>query len=208
MKRTIIAAAVASLVTIGVALTAIAQSNALAGLLNPLIVKISQDVPVELTVATAQDDGSVITSTVPLTVGVDIAITIQGSQVVSLTAGTGEAAVAVQALPLGEELVDDSGIPYTLESMDGFVLSQSGGRTGTSDGFFWLLGELRNDGNHEGNVKITVTLYDASGKLLNVGSGFTEIFPLSPGRSSAFELRPGNTDFTDVARYRIQITPY
>ena len=207
MKRTIIAAAVASLVIIGVALTAIAQSDTLAGLLNPLVVKIQQTVPIELTVATAQEDGSVITSTVPLTVGVDLAITIQGSQVVSLTADAGEPTVVVQALPVGEELVDDSGIPYTLESMDGFVLSQLGSRAWNTDKF-GLIGELRNDGNHKGNVRINLTLYDAVGKILDVGSGFTAVYPLAPGRSSAFELFPGSTDFADVARYRIQITSY
>ena len=160
MKRTVIAVGAAFFLVLSVALTALAQSDALAWLLNPLAVKIQQAVPVELTVAAAQDDGSVITSTVPLTVGVDLVIIIQGSQVVSLTADTSETIVAVQALPVGEEMVDASGIPYTLESMDGFVLSAVSGETPKSEKFR-LSGELLNEGDSEGHVQIAVTLYDA-----------------------------------------------
>jgi hypothetical protein len=207
MKRTVIAVGTAFFLVLGVALTALAQSGALAGLLNPLVVKIQQAVPVELTVTAAQDDGSVITSTVPLTVGVDLVIIIQGSQVVSLTADTSETIVAVQALPVGEEMVDASGIPYTLESMDGFVLSAVSGETPKSEKFR-LSGELLNEGDSEGHVQIAVTLYDAQGNILDARSTTPALYPLPPGRSSAFIMNPGSVDFADVAVYRIQIAPY
>ncbi len=204
MKRTIIAAAVASLLTLGVALAAFAQSGALAGLLNPLVVKIQQAVPVELTVATAQEDGSVITSTVPITVGVDLAITIQGSQVVSLTAGAGEPTVAVQALPGGDELVDDSGVPYTLEIVDGLELLDL--QTSTDfGGTFAMIGEIRNAGAGDSHyVDIVITLYDDAGKMLAVTSGGLRGGALDTGKSSPFSGLI-STPSEEVASYRLQI---
>jgi len=211
MKRTIIAAAVASLVTIAVAFAALAQSNALAGLLNPLIVKISQDVPVELTVATAQDDGSVITSTVPLTVGVDLAITIRGAHVVGVTAadtavpqvGVAAHAASMPAIEPAADLVDNSGIPYTLEIADGFELVDLQTSTDVF-GNLSMIGELRNMGSKDVYPRITVTLYNAAGKMLSVNTGAVTGGELGAGASGPF-ITLISTASDDVASYRLQI---
>lgn len=78
---------------------AIAQSGALPGLTQPVLVTVSQSIPADITLAIPQEDGAVLTVTAPITVGVNLQITIDGVHVVAVEAGDTEPpAVAVEAL--------------------------------------------------------------------------------------------------------------
>lgn len=205
MKRSI-ALAFAGLLVLAAAAGAAAQTGALAGLLGPVLVTVDQAVPVSLTVATELDDGAVITSTVPLTVGVKLEISIAGDQVVALAAGASEAAVAVAALPTGETLSDNNDIPYTAEVPGQFALTQV--RSGEDYGDdFAVIGEITNNDDDEYTyLQINITLYDAGGSVLDTANGYPELTPFEPGRTSAFEIST-SIPFDDVARYRIQVQP-
>lgn len=79
---------------------AVGQAGVLAGLVQPFVVNIEQQVPVEVTLALPMDDGTVITATAPITVGVSLQVKIDGAQVVAVTSGEAEpAAATVEAAP-------------------------------------------------------------------------------------------------------------
>ena len=206
MKRTIIAAAVASLVIIGVALTAIAQSDTLAGLLNPLVVKIQQTVPIELTVATAQEDGSVITSTVPLTVGVDLGITIQGARLMSVVAAEAPDNVTVAVQPVGpdSDLVDDFGIPYTLEGAEGVKVLSLRSTQPSYNSSLHILGEVQNENDEDQRIEIRITVYATDGRVLEATSTYPQTTPLPAADKSAFQLMT-TTDVEAIEEYRLQV---
>lgn len=65
---------------------AIAQSGALPGLTQPVLVTVSQSIPADITLAIPQEDGAVLTVTAPITVGVNLQITIDGAHVVAVEA--------------------------------------------------------------------------------------------------------------------------
>ncbi len=98
MKRYTPAVAVALLLLL--AGIAIAQTGAVPGLTQPVLVTVSQVIPADITLAIPQDDGAVLTVTAPITVGVNLQITIDGAHVVDVEVGETEPpAVAVEELP-------------------------------------------------------------------------------------------------------------
>ena len=62
--------------------TALGQGGQLAGLVQPQVVSIEQLVPVDVTLAVPLDDGSVVTATAPITVGISLQVKIDGAGVV------------------------------------------------------------------------------------------------------------------------------
>ena len=100
------AAIVATVLTVFLASLAVAQSGALVGLAQPVIVTVDQLVPVDVTLAIPQDDGSVITTTAPLTVGVSLQIKIDGNHVIAVEP-TAEAEPAEVGVATEEPVVED-----------------------------------------------------------------------------------------------------
>jgi len=205
MKRIAFLLTVLALLVTATAAVALAQTNLVASMLNPLIVTIEEEVPVEVTVATALGDGVVVTSTVPITVGVSLAVTIAGDGVVTMEAGEAVGAgVEVEAIPAGEEMIDNSGLSYTLEIADHLELVQL---TTTEDSLddLDIIGEIRNlDDDPVERIRITITLYDHDGNMLDVHNGSMANSEIAPGMSGPFTTYI-STDFDDVGSYRIQI---
>lgn len=212
------AAVVATVLTVFLAGIAVAQSGALAGLAQPVVVSIEQLVPVDVTLALPQDDGSVITTTAPLTVGVSLQIKIDGNQVVAVApaaeAEPAEVAVATATpAPADEETsdepaadgetVDTAGRPYTVQAPDGLVLTQVTSKD--SFGSITILGQLENESDTTYKfILISAPLYDAEGSLLDVGGGFATAQELEPGDKTAFTVvASAATD--DVASYDLQV---
>lgn len=119
-KYLALAAVVAAALTVFLAGIAVAQSGALAGLAQPVIVTVEQLVPVDVTLALPQDDGSVITTTAPLTVGVSLQIKIDGNQVVAV-APAAEAEPAEVAVATEEPAVEDAETIWDLPHVRGGV---------------------------------------------------------------------------------------
>jgi hypothetical protein len=206
VKRTLIASAIAALITVGVALTAFAQNGSLASLLNPLVVTIQQSVPVDLTLSTASSDGSAITSTVPVTIGVDLAVTIQGARLMSVVAAEAPANVTVAVKPVGPDgnLVDDFGIPYTLEGAEGVKVLSLRSTQPSYNSSLHILGEVQNETDEDQRVEIRITVYATDGRVLQATSTYPQTTPLPASDKSAFQLMT-TTDVEAIAEYRLQI---
>lgn len=97
---------------------AVAQSGALAGLAQPVIVTVDQLVPVEVTLAIPQDDGSVLDVTAPLTVGVSLQIKIDGNHVIAVEPAA-EAEPAEVAVATATPAVEDAETIWDLPHMRG-----------------------------------------------------------------------------------------
>lgn len=96
MRKWIVVVGAIGLIVLAVGV-AVAQDGVLAGLMQPTVVTIEQAVPVNITLALPQEDGSVITTTAPLTVGISLQVKIDGQNVVAVTT-TGEASDASAAV--------------------------------------------------------------------------------------------------------------
>lgn len=208
----------AAIVVLAFVLTAgaLAQDGLLAGLVQPQVVNIEQQVPVVVTLRLPMEDGTVVTTTAPITVGVALQVKIDGVGVTSVVAGDAAPAVASAhdtteddgqstestESPSGQ-LVDLAGIPYTVDAADDIAILQV--RSKESLGMTSLVGELQNNGRQTAKfVGLTVKFYDADGNLLDVGSGAATTQEIEPGGTSAFRVissvEPG-----DVASYAIEI---
>lgn len=98
MKRYTPAVAVALLLLL--AGIAIAQTGAVPGLVQPVLVTVNQVIPADITLAIPQDDGAVLTVTAPITVGVNLQITLDGAHVVAVEALEAEPpTITAEALP-------------------------------------------------------------------------------------------------------------
>lgn len=204
----VVAAVVLALVLVA---TALGQSGQLAGLVQPQVVSIEQLVPVDVTLAVPLDDGSVVTATAPITVGISLQVKIDGAGVVSVAAGEAEPeTVTTQAPPaadsgVGADFVDGSGVPYSVET-DLPVSVTSVTSDAMLETMGSIVGELRNDGDKElGTLQLSVRLYDADGKVLGLGTGYTTKDAIRPGGSSAFSVM-AMVNLNDVASYAIEVS--
>lgn len=129
MKRTALATIVtAAITTLFLVSFAAAQSGAFAGLAQPILVAIDQTVPADVTLAIPQDDGTVLTTTVPITVGVNLQIAINGANVVSVepAASAEDPVVAVEQMPPSREpgaIVSQSALSQTVDGVTVEMLS-------------------------------------------------------------------------------------
>lgn len=208
----------AAIVVLALALSAgaLAQDGLLTGLIQPQVVNIEQQVPVTVTLLLPMEDGTVVTTTAPITVGIALQVKIDGTGVTSVVAGEAAPAVvsahettegdgqssAVTESPSGQ-LVDLEGIPYTVEAAKDIAILQI--RSKESLGMTSLVGELQNNGRQTAKyVALTVKFYDADGNLLDVGSGAATSPEIEPGGTSAFRVI-SSVEPTDVASYAIEI---
>lgn len=129
MKRTALVTAVTFLATtllvVGIAA---AQNGAFAGLAQPIVVAINQTVPADVTLAISQDDGTILTTTVPITVGVNLQIAIDGANVVSVepAASAEDPVIAVEQVMSSDEpgtIVSQSALSQTVDGVTVEMLS-------------------------------------------------------------------------------------
>lgn len=190
---------------------AVGQSGVLAGLVQPFVVNIEQQVPVEVTFALPMDDGTVITATAPITVGVSLQVKIDGAQVVAVTSAEAEpAATTVEAAPAAEESanegVDAEGRTYTLEPDEGIEIAGVNSSVNPLGGIE-VVGEITNVTEESmGRVEINGTFYDIDGNVVIVETTYTALETLQPGQSSPFKIFSMG-DAAEVVSYKLQAQP-
>jgi len=217
-KRTI-ALVVTAVLALGAAATAWAQEAGLAGLVQGQTITVEQAVPVAVTLALPLEDGTVVTATAPLTIGLSLQVTIEGLNVVSVTAAGPASAAAVAtsvedaAAPAAAEgdaaaageLVDLAGMPYAVETDKPVSITQVRAKESMGGSMTQLVGELRNDGDEALEyVLLTVKFYDADGALLDIGAGAATQQTLGPGESSGFQAM-ASVPFAELGSYTIEV---
>lgn len=113
MKRMISVVAGSALVIVA-GLAAVAQSDLIAGLTGPVIINLQQSVPITVDLALPQADGSVITATAPLTVGIGLQITIDGQHIASVAIAEPAAPVVAVAAPTPTPAAETPLSAYTI----------------------------------------------------------------------------------------------
>lgn len=183
---------------------ALAQEGAL-GRLQPLLIDIQQQVPVEVTFVLDTTEPQTVTVPMALDLNLQIGLSSTMTPVVSVAA-TGPALVSVsQLLAEGQPLTDNEDIPYQIEGAEGIEIIQWRVAEDYAANF-GALGELRNldEKRDLGAVELIVSLYDSQGNLLGVNSGYMQLDTVEPGGTSPFRLLT-TTPLEDVARYLVQV---
>ncbi len=210
MSRVLSGIGLAFALVVLLVVTAAAQSGALAGLVQPLVVNVEQAVPVDITLAIPLESGEIVTVTTPITVGVALQVKIDGAQVVAVTTlgDAAEPAVTV-AEPVADDsaatddMTDNAGLAYTAQMEDGMSIVQIGSKALFDN--FQIFGQLRNDSDQTYKyISIGVSLYDADGKLIDTTAGLPRSSTLAPGDTTIFEA-PSMVDAANVASYELQI---
>jgi hypothetical protein len=218
MKRILAAAVAAGCLAVAAALTVTANSTILAPLFQPTVIDVVQDVPLDVVFALPQEDGTVMTVTAPITVGLTVQVTVQGPEVIDVSAaarsGSSDAAdtsaakkdadaadgAAEQA---AEGLTDTRGIPYDVQAPDGLVLTQVNSKD--MFGSTQIVGQLRNDGDEAYRfILVNVSLYDADGNLIDVANGSAQAQMLDPGKTTTFQSI-AMTELDGIASYSVQV---
>lgn len=186
-----------------------AQTGALAGLAQPIVVTIDQVVPADVTLAIVQGDGAVVTTTVPITVGVSLQIKIDGATVVAVAPAAAEpatvAVAAVEVAAAGDQ-VDAAGRAYSTELAENITLDQIESSLNALDKLE-IIGDITNTGDEPLKyVQLIATLYAEDGSILGVETAYSSLDTISPGQTSPFRLMAMSVvDGASVASYRIQI---
>lgn len=188
---------------------AVGQSSAPLSRIQPLLLNISQSVPLTLTLSVPTGPTNTLTVTVPavVDVNIDVRLTSELTPVVEV-APVGSPLVTVrQLLSEGSPLTDNNGTPYEIEIPEGINVIQFTASPGVYGG--WVaLGELRNTSEQDtlSTIAIWVSMYDEEGNLLDVAYGGMKLTNVPPGGTSPFSIS-GNLDPEEFARYLIQIEP-
>jgi hypothetical protein len=214
VRKWIVVVAALGLIVLAVVSIAVAQDGVLANLVQPTVVTIEQAVPVNITLALPQEDGSVITATAPITVGISLQVKIDGQGVVAVTTASeaSPAKVTTEAVTTeaaadsaAGKLVDLSGIPYAVETDATVAITQVRSKTMIGGSMTQLVGELENTGTATLDyVLMSVNFYDADGNLLDIGSGAATTQNLAAGKTSGFQVI-APVDYKQVASYTIEI---
>jgi hypothetical protein len=220
MKHTFAALAAAGLLALVAVTTVAAHAGALAPLFQPTVINVAQDVPIDVVFALPQEDGTVMTVTAPITVGLSVQVTVQGPQVVDVSAAArpagpdskpaGASAVAAgtkgtedETQQEGKGLTDTRGIPYDVQTPEGLMLTQVNSKG--SYGSTQIVGQIRNDGEETYKfILVSVSLYDADGNLIDVANGGAQAQELEPGETTTFQSI-AMTELDGVASYSVQV---
>lgn len=196
----------------GVALTLVlilgvaAQSQKVAGIVEPFVVNITQAVPIDLTLAIITESGEKITSTVPITVGVNLQVQVEGSNTIAVQADeTQPVSVAVKQINSGEENTDDLGIPYTIavDSND-IEFTEWTTYSDTNDRFNISAVVKQAAGTDPiSDIATTVRFFDQDGKLISVDDVPNVAFSLEPGGINRFEHR-AQLAAKEIGRYEVE----
>jgi hypothetical protein len=218
MKRIFAAAAAAGCLAVAAALSVTANSSILAPLFQPTVIDVAQDVPLDVVFALPQEDGTVVTVTAPITVGLTVQVTVQGPEVIDVSAAArsgssdvpdtsaakeGADAADGAAEQGSEGLTDTRGIPYDVQTPEGLVLTQVNSKD--MFGSTQIVGQLRNDGDESYEfILVNVSLYDADGNLIDVANGSAQAQVLDPGETTTFQSM-AMTELDEIASYSVQV---
>ncbi len=202
-----LALAAGAALVLAAGVSALAQDGLLAGLAQPVVVNIEQQVPVDVTLALPQADGAVVTATAPITVDIALQVKIDGAGVVSVVAGEAEPAKAlVEATAPSGTSLDKEGRTYTTEVPEGLEITQLESKVNALDDIE-LIGEVRNTGDAALEyVEVVATFYGADGSIVEVASTYLDLDMLEPGQAAPFKMLP-NVPGADVTEYKLQVKP-
>lgn len=206
MPRVVSAAIAAIALVLLVGALAFAQGSPLAGLAQPIVINIEQAVPVDVTLALPQADGTVVTATAPITVGVALQIKLDSTQVVAVTKPETTTNATVSADAMANQ-VDSLGLPWRLaESTDPLIEIASWEGYQNQDDKFAVVGRLKNlDQKRKFSLaEITIRFFDADGNMIDVSDGSASGHWVEPGEYTNFEFDT-YTDLADVASYTVEI---
>jgi hypothetical protein len=192
--------------TLMVILGAAAQSKTVAAMVQPFVVDINQSVPVSLTLALVTNDGEEITTTVPVTLGINLQVQVNGTNTVTLRADEAQpVSVAVQQINSGEENADDLAIPYTIavDSSD-IEFTEWTTYSDTNDQFNISAVVKQAAGTDPiSDIATTVRFFDQNGKLISVDDVPNVAHGLKPGGINRFEHRAQLTA-QEIGRYEVE----
>lgn len=198
----------------GVALLAVVVSgqSGNGGMFQPFAINVTHSEPVTVVATTTTPAGDVVTVTTPITIGVDLRISVDGLGLVSVesdgqTASAVEVVIAAPvAAPEGTDgFVDSSGRVYAVDAPAGIAVGQVQSKENILGSEFF--GRITNETDEPLEfVQVTVQALDADGVLLSVENGFASLSEIAPGQSSPFQVI-GQTPFDDVASYIVQVEP-
>jgi hypothetical protein len=73
-----------------------------------------------------------------------------------------------------------------------------------SGGLYYVVGEVRNDTPYTWNfVKAVVTIYDTSGRVIDVASGYVTLTKLMPGQTASFSTLFYGPHLSTMANYTV-----
>lgn len=185
------------------------QAQSLFTRIKPLLVQIQQSVPISLTIEVPTSETETLTVTIPavvdLNMKVSIADTVSGTVQVLESANSALVTVS-ELLETNGNLVDNNDIPYIVENAENVELIQWITEE-NSLGWTEITGELRNTSEERSinSVKLTITLYDADGKLLDVIDGYGSLDTIGPGQTSPFELYSSEVPISQLGQYLVQV---
>lgn len=182
----------------------LAQSPAL-GRLQPLLVDIQQQVPVDVTFVIDSAQPQTVTVPMALDLNLQIGLSSTMTPVVSVAA-TGPALVSVSQLQAtGQPLIDNSELIYEIEPVEGVEVLQIRSGPDYAENIE-LVGELRNTSNQTlSSVQIVVTFYNTDGAIMDVNTGYLALDDVETGKTSPFSVGLGTAPLADVGRYLIQM---
>lgn len=213
MKRTriLILVGIAFLALLVVTLPAIAQEGQ--AVLEPLVIKVEQQVPAQAEVQIPDGNGGTTSATIPLTLDVALQVKIQGDEV-SLT-GTGEMPEAIVSVAEGPvETTDMAGVKVTIENQAGVSVLQINSRDML--GGFYAEGIVINGSERTVSAaELAATFYNAAGEVLGYQTGqlgFTGmgLDKVPPGAMAPFIISPGlsgGVDASQVDHYEVEVKP-
>lgn len=184
--------------------------------LKPIVIDIRQAVPVVAEVA-LPIDGEMITATLPMTVDVNMQVSIRGGQVYTVTAASEAppAEVAVSTVTTGEVVTLD-GIEWTVigAKEHGDTLQRSGFQDIVTDGKFIAIGyEVKNTTDDPISLR-DISLVDAEGRLYEPSSLASYAIKESERCSYGQDISPGLKRYcvalydvpTDASGFRVEFT--
>lgn len=182
------------------------------GMFQPFVINVTHEEPVTVVATTTTPAGDVVTVTTPITIGVDLRISVDGPGLVSVDSDgpTASAVEVVIAAPVADPegtdgFVDSSGRVYAVDAPAGIAVGQVQSKENILGSEFF--GRITNETDEPLEfVQVTVQALDADGVLLSVENGFASLSEIAPGQSSPFQVI-GQTPFDDVASYIVQVEP-
>lgn len=198
MKRTTIIFSLAVIALLSLTSLALSAANS-AGILSAYTIHVQQDAPITLTVGVPLD-GEIITATVPLTIGIDLRITVDGAMITTTTPSS--ATITIAPVEAGD--LDSSGriVEYDLPPTIEIGQVRSGE---TDSGQFEVIAEVTNIGKETlGRPQLVITSYDSSGLLLKTDWSFLALSEFAPGQTTGADVT-SDVEAAAVTRYVVQV---
>ncbi len=175
-------------------------------LVHPFVVDVNQIVPVMADVLVPLDDGTTVTTTIPLTVQISLQISVDGLARPPKVTQTPLEVNSRNSVQLGEERTDDLGHIYSM-SIDTPAVEIIEWTNYISDNGRWKLsGEIHQLPNTPkiNDILATVRMYGDTGELIEVTEILNVSFGLEPGGYNRFD-GTFDSDSEKVSRYDVEM---